>query len=553
MVRWRGEALMIRGVAWAATCLLYGSATSQTLEGLECHSTAQQGEVLLVFSGMPTPRILELTSPPRLVLDLVGMRKTPHVGDRELAQGPVERVRIAQFAERPVPIMRVVADLRRSCLYELQWVEGGLVLLLKDYTTDASEPVESQDILQRFRAVYHRDRDRERAMALLFEGIREDKIRFDDTEGVKAVLDDVAEYYAIHHRDDEQFTDLVLSMLDEGRIRPIVDQFHDKALRVRGVEGGAPRSAPPPATTAREPGAGSQATESTADRFWNLYVLAVEAERQWRTPAALTINDLPSRGQEWKPLTYSITGMNRVGRLVTLPTNLIVQVIPPNAARHDAEARTLVPMRVGSFVLRARTADGTLQVEKQVLVQPPALPEVPMASLIPRRGILEIDERAEFTISANNALQRQGWRVEWEPQDILGGLKNYEDSCKAVITIHARQSGVGRLLVTGDGKELSEATLYVLPPAPSKIAPMTLTLATAGAVAGALAAAEDGNADVKVWLGYGAVPALALSAVINWWRYREQGATRERFLREQPTFEGTPPVAARATIPRDSP
>jgi hypothetical protein len=278
----------------------------------------------------------------------------------------------------------------------------------------------------------------------------------------------------------------------------------------------------------------------------------VAAERRWRAPAALTIHDLASVGHAWKPLTYSITGKNRAGRNVTLPANLIVQVIPPDAAKLDANGRTLIPMRVGPFVLRTSTADGALQAEKQVHIQPMTVPEEPMASLTPGHGVLEIDERAEFTITANNALQQQRWRVDWEPDDVLSGLRNYEDSCKAVITIHARQSGVGRLLVTGGGKELGEAQLYVLPPAPSKTLPATLTVATAAAVAGAFAAADHGNTDLKVWLGYGAVPTLALSAMISWWRYRDQEATRARFLEEQPAFEGSPPVAS-ATIPRERP
>ena len=546
MTACRGESLLIRAVAWVSACLLSGSAAAQTLDGIEFRDTAQQSEVLLKMSGMPTPRVLELASPARLVLDLEGTRKALQVSPPELTEGPVARVRVAQFAQHPVPITRIVADLRRPCRYDLQWVEGGLVLVLTDKPAGvAEELVENADVLRRFLDVYQRDRDPDGAMALLVDGIRGNKIRFDDTENLKAVLDDVAEYYAIHNQDDKQFMDLVTSMLDGGRIRLIVDQFHDKALREAVPEKGAAR-------TRKGTGVGGSSAQSAADRYSSLYVLAVEAERRWRAPAALTIDNLASRGQEWKPLAYSVTCKNRAGRTVVLPVPLVVQVIPPNAARHDAKARTLVPMRVGSFVLRASTADGALQVEKQVTIQPQTMPEEPMASLIPRRGILEIDERAEFTVTANDALQRKGWRVEWEPQDVLSGLKNYEDSSKAVITIHARRSGVGRLLVTGGGKELSEAQLYVPPTAPSKIAPVTLTFATAGAVAGAMAAADDGNSDAKVWLAYAAVPTLALSAVINWWRYREQGETRERFLREQPAFEGSPPVA-RATTPRERP
>src|SRR5262245_23464460 len=128
-----------------AACLLAGAATAQTLDGIELRTSPRRCEVVLGVAGQPDPRTLELDSPDRVVLDLVGTKRTLEVESRELAEGPVERVRVGQFADEPVPILRIVADLRRSCRYELQWIEGGLALVLWDAPAGtAAEPAKNQ-------------------------------------------------------------------------------------------------------------------------------------------------------------------------------------------------------------------------------------------------------------------------------------------------------------------------------------------------------------------------------------------------------------------------
>jgi len=531
-------------LASAAACLLAGSSAARTLEEIQFRPSPSHSEVVLVIHGMPDPRILELDFPPRIVLDLVGTRKTLVLGSQELAEGPIARVRVGQFAMEPVPITRIVADLRRSCVHELQWLEGGLALVLRDGPIDATlaaNPVDnpnatrgsslrSKDVLQHFLDTY--DRDRERAMAILIAASSDNAIDFGDHDKLERVLDDVADYYAMQRPGDLQFVDLVLGLLDEGRIRLIVDQFYDRANRARMA----------PRTDAAAAGA---SVHSAAERYWDLYLLAVAAERRWRAPVELSIEDLDSEVVEGNRLSYAVTGKNRRGRPVTLPPNLTVQVVPPDAARHDPVARSIEPLRAGSFALRAGTANGALHIERQVLVQPAKSREVLVVSLSPGDTVMEVDEQVDFTVTANGALERIGWGVEWQPESVLSGLKTFEDGGKTVVSIHARQSGVGKLLVTGDGMKLAEANLRVLPPAPSKTVPVALSFAAAGALAGAWAAGETGNSDLQVWLGYGALPMLAISAAINWWRYREQGATREKSLEPQPVRDpSSAPVAA---------
>lgn len=55
-----------------------------------------------------------LSSPERFVVDLVGVVKTRGHSRLEVAQGPLERVRIGQFQAEPQPIARLVFDLRQA-------------------------------------------------------------------------------------------------------------------------------------------------------------------------------------------------------------------------------------------------------------------------------------------------------------------------------------------------------------------------------------------------------------------------------------------------------
>ena len=53
-----------------------------------------------------------LQAPERFVLDLIGVVKANPRAEIQLAEGPVERVRIAQFQSAPEPITRIVFDLQ---------------------------------------------------------------------------------------------------------------------------------------------------------------------------------------------------------------------------------------------------------------------------------------------------------------------------------------------------------------------------------------------------------------------------------------------------------
>ncbi len=69
-----------------------------------------------------------LDSPERFVIDLLGVIKASPRSALEMAEGPVERVRIGQYQAEPEPIARVVFDLRQQSNPIIEQGGGGLTI-----------------------------------------------------------------------------------------------------------------------------------------------------------------------------------------------------------------------------------------------------------------------------------------------------------------------------------------------------------------------------------------------------------------------------------------
>lgn len=69
-----------------------------------------------------------LDSPARFVIDLLGVAKADPRSAVEVAEGPVERLRIGQYQATPEPITRLVFDLRSEASPEIERAEDGLTV-----------------------------------------------------------------------------------------------------------------------------------------------------------------------------------------------------------------------------------------------------------------------------------------------------------------------------------------------------------------------------------------------------------------------------------------
>ena len=89
------------------------------LEEVTAESSADGVAVRLLADGTISAKDFMLANPPRLVIDLPGVRNTVRRRVVPVAGGLVSRVRISQFQSAPDPVTRIVLDLARPVSYSL--------------------------------------------------------------------------------------------------------------------------------------------------------------------------------------------------------------------------------------------------------------------------------------------------------------------------------------------------------------------------------------------------------------------------------------------------
>lgn len=89
--------------------------------------------VVLTADGGLAHEHFELKNPPRLVIDLVGVVDRTSTKTVAVGSGGLSRVRVAQFATRPKPVVRVVLDLTSPRPYAIVPTDTGLVV---DFTEE---------------------------------------------------------------------------------------------------------------------------------------------------------------------------------------------------------------------------------------------------------------------------------------------------------------------------------------------------------------------------------------------------------------------------------
>lgn len=89
------------------------------LEEVTAESSSEGVAVRLLADGTIAAKDFVLANPPRLVIDLPGVRNTVRRRVFPVSGGLVSRVRISQFQSAPDPITRIVLDLTRPAPYSL--------------------------------------------------------------------------------------------------------------------------------------------------------------------------------------------------------------------------------------------------------------------------------------------------------------------------------------------------------------------------------------------------------------------------------------------------
>jgi type IV pilus assembly protein PilQ len=110
-----------------------GGARAKALLAVEARGDDAGRTVVLTADGGLAHEHFELKNPPRLVLDLVGVVDKTSTKTVAVGSGGLSRVRVAQFATRPKPVVRVVLDMTRPQPYAIVPTENGLVV---DFTEE---------------------------------------------------------------------------------------------------------------------------------------------------------------------------------------------------------------------------------------------------------------------------------------------------------------------------------------------------------------------------------------------------------------------------------
>jgi type IV pilus assembly protein PilQ len=107
---------------------------ARSLTSVEAGGEPSAPQIVLHADGALSQEHFELASPPRLVIDLMGVvDKTPRKSIA-MTSDVVSRVRVAQFASKPQPVARVVLDLKAIKSYAIEATEKGLVV---DFSEEA--------------------------------------------------------------------------------------------------------------------------------------------------------------------------------------------------------------------------------------------------------------------------------------------------------------------------------------------------------------------------------------------------------------------------------
>jgi len=107
---------------------------ARTLISVQARGTDPEKAVVLTADGSLPHEHFELQNPPRLVLDLPGVLDRTGTKVVPVDSEILPRVRVAQFATRPRPVVRVVLDLSAPRPYAVIPTENGLVV---DFSEEA--------------------------------------------------------------------------------------------------------------------------------------------------------------------------------------------------------------------------------------------------------------------------------------------------------------------------------------------------------------------------------------------------------------------------------
>lgn len=109
-------------------------ALARVLLSVESRGSDPERSVVLTADGGLQHERFELKNPPRLVIDLPGVTDRTGVKMVPVTSDVLSRVRVAQFAVRPQPVVRVVLDLSGPHPYAIVPTENGLVV---DFSEEA--------------------------------------------------------------------------------------------------------------------------------------------------------------------------------------------------------------------------------------------------------------------------------------------------------------------------------------------------------------------------------------------------------------------------------
>ncbi|MEK7798280.1 MAG: type IV pilus secretin PilQ, partial [Acidobacteriota bacterium] len=108
-------------------------AQANALLSVEARGEDSGRTVVLTADGGLAHEHFELKNPPRLVIDLVGVLDRTSTKTVAVGSGGLSRVRVAQFATRPKPVVRVVLDMTSPRPYAIVPTDTGLVV---DFTEE---------------------------------------------------------------------------------------------------------------------------------------------------------------------------------------------------------------------------------------------------------------------------------------------------------------------------------------------------------------------------------------------------------------------------------
>ncbi|HJV89331.1 MAG TPA: type IV pilus secretin PilQ [Holophagaceae bacterium] len=127
--------LVAGGVALVApaSLSLYANSDAPVVRSLALQGTdAQATQVVLGIAGIPgQPRVEVLTNPHRVVVDIPGVLRGSQVGRKDLqglAHPLILKARLAQFAEAPAPVTRLVLEVAAGTQVAVHSNEMGLTL-----------------------------------------------------------------------------------------------------------------------------------------------------------------------------------------------------------------------------------------------------------------------------------------------------------------------------------------------------------------------------------------------------------------------------------------